>query len=202
MDILVDIPAILEQFDEFRECLSVSTQRQEQLRRELVQRCWLYDLELQTWSKISGPRVLTFLEDKIATGKFETQIPSSEDFATVHLGFVYWATCILLYHVLWELAGENRRLLPERINPRQYCRNIATLVPYLQDAGSGAFFINMTTMPVGIAMGFLDAYDPPDQPSEEREMLLESFEGVNGTQSGKCLGTWPWRRWPFYRTKY
>jgi hypothetical protein len=191
LDILVEVPAILEDLDDFLGCLSDQVERQTFLRQQLEERCWLYDSQLHQWATNSGSSTVTFVEAKISSESQEDAAPSSEDFAMAHLGMVYWATCILLYHTLWYLVGDSRPKYPGRIDPRQYCRKIALLMPYFHGPGVGAFFMNIAIFPAAVAMGFLARRDPADQPSQERRMLLKSFRGKHGHQLQNFLRSWP-----------
>ena len=149
-----------------------------------------HDRQLQTWAMTSGLSTVTFVEAKVSHEGHEDSAPSSEDFAMAHLGMVYWATCILLYNNLCQLAGDSRMQLPERINPRQYFRKIALLMPYVQGPGMGAFFMNIAAFPTIVAMNFLVQQDLADHPSEERDMLLKSVGVKHGHDLGKVLEIW------------
>ena len=111
-----------------------------------------------------------------------------------HLGMVYWSTCILLYYPLWTLACSMHKKLPERVNPRQYCRKIALLMPYFFAPEVGDFSINMAAFPAVVALRFLATTDLAQQSSEEREMLLKTLNSERGRQLRNFLKAWPRRR--------
>jgi hypothetical protein len=192
LDILVEIPGVLEELEDLLRCPSDQVERQTLLRQQLEQRCWLYDSQLQTWSTGSGLSAVAFVEVRV-TNKSGEDSARSDDFAIAHLGMVYWATCNLLYHILHFLGGSSRPELHERIDPRQYCRKIVLMLPFFQSPGMGAFFINIAGFPTAVAVGFLARQDPPDQVSAERRLLLKVFEGKHGRQLQEFLGTWPWQ---------
>ncbi|OQV03760.1 hypothetical protein CLAIMM_08763 [Cladophialophora immunda] len=193
LDILIEIPALLEDLESLLAGLSNEVARQALFRQQLEERCWLYHSQLQTWSTTSGSSTVTFVEDKISNGTHESSEPSSEHFAMAHLGLIYWATCNILHEVLWYVAGNGRAGLPACIDARLYCRKIVTLMPFLQRPAMGAFFLNIAGFPAAVAVGFLARQDPPGEVSEERRKLQKAFQDTHGAQLRNFLGTWPWR---------
>ncbi|OAL30795.1 hypothetical protein AYO22_01415 [Fonsecaea multimorphosa] len=193
LDILIEIPALLESLESLLACLSDEVERQTLFRQQLEERCWLYHSQLQTWSATSGSSTVDFVEDQIANGAHKGSEPSSEHFAMAHLGMLYWATCNILHEVLWYVAGKDRADLPACMDARLYCRKIILLMPFLQRPTMGAFFLNIAGFPAAVAVSFLARQDPPGKVSEERRMLQKAFQDIHGAQLRNFLGTWPWR---------
>ncbi|OAP63364.1 hypothetical protein AYL99_02591 [Fonsecaea erecta] len=193
LDILIEVPGLLEDLESLLGCLSDDVERQMVLRQQLEEKCWAYHSQLQTWSATSGLSTVAFVEDKITNRNQDSSEPSSEHFAMAHLGMLYWATCNIVHHVLWYVAGKGRADLPGLIDARLYCRKIVLLMPFLQRPGMGAFFLNIAGFPAAVAVSFLARQDPPGQVSEERRLLENAFQDHHGTQLRNFLGTWPWR---------
>ncbi|EXJ69487.1 uncharacterized protein A1O5_07523 [Cladophialophora psammophila CBS 110553] len=193
LDILIEVPALLEDLEGLLGCLSGEVETKALLRQQLEERCWLYHSQLQTWSANSGSSTIAFVEDKISNGHHESSEPSSEHFAMAHLGIIYWATCNIIHEVRWYVAGNGRAGLPACIDPRLYCRKIVMLMPFLQSPSVGAFFLNIAGFPAAVAVSFLARQDPLCEVSEERRLLQKAFQGNRGTQLRNFLRTWPWR---------
>ena len=191
LDVLVEIPGLLEDFDSFLACSPKQEKTHRRLCHQLKAKCWLYDDQLQRWATTSGASTLTLVEAVISTKGGQNKTPSSVDIAMAHLGMIYWSTCILLYHPLWILAGTMHEILPERVNPRRYCRKIAMLMPYFLTPEVGDFSINMTGFPAVVAFRFLARVDGPQNPSEERERLLNSLSSERGRPLRNYLKGWP-----------
>lgn len=187
----MDVPGLLEDFDSFLACSPKQGKEYRRLRHRLEAKCWKHDEQLGRWATTSGASTLTLVEAVISTNRDQDKSPSSVDLAMAHLGMIYWSTCILIYHPLWTLVGTMHEKPLYRETPRQYCRNIALLTPYLLTPEVGLFSINMIGFPAVVALRYLARVDPPQQPSEEREMLLNSFSGEPGRRLRNFLKSWP-----------
>lgn len=108
-----------------------------------------------------------------------------------HLGILYWTTCLFLYPILQHLSAHDTMEFPQRMNPRQFCRKIALLLPYFQRAEIGEFFTNITVFPTVAVIRYLDRSDPPNTVSEERSILLNAFKGKYQRLMQTFLGVWP-----------
>lgn len=195
MDILIDIPSTLEDFDKFLVCPHEDIERKGSLHRSVKKSSWLLDYQLRQWSVTSGSLPITFVEFHIHDEQ-ESPMPSSEDFAMAHLGVLYWTTCLIVYQILAYLNRQEQRRLPRRMEPRQYCRKILLLMPYFQRPNINAFFLTMTSFSTHAVAAFLDRHDPPDAPSEERKILMTTFKGKFRNQMARNMedfkGSCPW----------
>ncbi|KAJ9637379.1 hypothetical protein H2204_004803 [Knufia peltigerae] len=193
IDVLVDIPAIMEDFDALTDSTPKKVDNQVSGHQQLEERCWILDAQLQRWSNTSGLTTVNFVTNEVSGEPQATTIPTSEDFAMAHLGLIYWTVCLLLYQHMYQLGKINPTGtdLPERVEPRQYCRRIALLLPYFAKSNLGEFFINMTAFPAITIARFLDRYDTPGQSSEERKLLQSAFGGTYKRRIDNFLGTWP-----------
>ncbi|KIW93483.1 uncharacterized protein Z519_06088 [Cladophialophora bantiana CBS 173.52] len=189
LDIMIEVPALLEDLEGLLGCLSGEVETQALLRQQLEERCWLYHSQLQTWSANSGSSTIAFVEDKISNGPHESSKPSSEHFAMAHLGIIYLATYNIIHDVLWYVAGNGRAGLSACIDPRLYCRKIVMLMPFLQRPAVGAFFLNIAGFPAAEAVSFLARQDSQREVSEERRLLQKAFQGNRGTQLRNFLRT-------------
>ena len=159
LDILVDVPGLLEDFDSFLACSPKQEKQYRRLRHQLEAKCWKCDDQLERWASTSGTSTLKLVEAVISTNIDQSETPSSVDLAMAHLGMVYWSTCILTYYPLWTVVGTIHEKLLGRVTPRQYCRNIALLMPYFLAPGVGDFSINMTVFAVIVALRHLARVD-------------------------------------------
>ena len=194
IDILVELPAILQDIDELADTLHGLQGRHSSLYQSLLHKCSLCDSSLQIWASTSGATVIDFAQDLIASKRDIAMDRSSEAIAKAHLGLLYWTTCLILYQNLHDVltAIDKEPSLP-RWEPRQYVRNIMHLVPYFQHSSVGGFFINMVSFPAIVAMRFVERNDPPDEMSEECRLVLTGFKGKYAQQMERFIGGWPWR---------
>lgn len=186
LDILVDIPGVLAEFDNMKLCISAN--EREKRRGEPSSRCWAYDKELQAWELGIGRPIMDLIAMKLAEGNLENQTLSNEELSMAHLGVIYWVTCILLYPVLHSVtAATETTMIPTRMNPRLYCRKMARLLSYFLVRNAGGFVINMLTFPVGMALAYLRTVEGSRETSEEQRMLLRVFTGEYGAAIKKFL---------------
>lgn len=183
----------MEDFDALTDSTPKKVDNQVSGHQQLEERCWILDAQLQRWSNTSGLTTVNFVANEVSGEPQATTIPTSEDFAMAHLGLIYWTVCLLLYQHMYQLGKINPTGtdLPERVEPRQYCRRIALLLPYFAKSNLGEFFINMTAFPAITIARFLDRYDTPGQSSEERKLLQSAFGGTYKRRIDNFLGTWP-----------
>jgi hypothetical protein len=190
LDILIEIPGILEDFDALLNSAPAFVDERRSSRHSLLERCILYDGELQRWSLGSGLETVSFVEDQIIISPQESAVPSSDDYAMAHLGSLYWTTCLLVYQHLCIIQGHSLDALPERMEPRQYCRKLLLLMPYFQHSNVGEFFPNIAVFPTLAVMRFLNRHDSPGRRSEERKMLGRAFKGDFKLRMENSLRSW------------
>lgn len=180
----------MEDFDELLAYPIHQLENQASLHRLLEGRCWVLDSQLQRWSGASGLTAVQFVESQISDVTQAKLSPTSEEFATAHLGLLYWTVCLLLYQHVCRLSRCSQTKLPERVEPRQYCRKIALLLPYFNKSNLGEFFINITAFPVSTVARFLGRHDEPDKLSEECRILQTASIGPYKRYTDNVLRTW------------
>ena len=166
MDVLVDMPGLVEDFDVMRLCADAS--RKADLRLELVQKCWLHDRELLSWlgllSQIVNPNKDSCLES------------SSEDLVThiaqVHGMSLFWATSLVLYSILWMASGPEAEL-PKRTDPMYHARNHAEAIAILLQPNAGLYGQQSAALLLDVARQYITAVSSL---SPESEVLLETLK--------------------------
>lgn len=172
VDALVDVPGLVEDFDNMQLCTEPN--RQGALRAELVQKCWELDQQLRSWS--------SFLRQMVKHG---VNPCTTEDIVThiaqVHGMSLFWTTSLVLYTIL-RLAfgpGQQRDNLPERTDPMHHARKLAEAIGILLTPAAGLYGRQSAALPLGIAL----QYAPLAQslsPSPEGGSLLEILNGLQG----------------------
>ena len=172
LDILIDMPGLLEDLDALNEC--PSSQERQRLRQELIGKCWMYDALLLDWANSICPSQQPFGSSYQPP---EDEIVSPQQLAHAHGLSLYWTTCLLLYSTLASASGSSSILLPERTDPRVYIGSIAKVVPVLLRAGSGMYGQHIAALPLGVALQFAMA---TDSMAHEQAMLVRNFEIPRG----------------------
>lgn len=193
LDVLIEIPAILEALDVLADGGEDCQYTEAYLHQSLAEQCWLCDSLLQQWASSSGENCIGFVEEIVAGNDKKRTTPSSEDIARGHLGLLYWTTCLILYQNLCNISACSTSHLPKRMEPRQYCRKIMELMSFFQTPSVGKFFVNIVSFPAIVAMRFVERHDPPNEISEECRLVLTGFKGKYQSQMENFLGGWPWR---------
>ena len=166
MDVLVDMPGLVESFDTMRLCTDAS--RKAALRLELVQKCWQHDRELLSWlgllSQIVNPNKDSCLESR------------SEDLVThiaqVHGMSLFWTTSLVLYSILWMASGPEAEL-PQRADPMHHARNLAEAIAILLQPQAGLYGQQSATLLLDVARQYITAVSSL---SPESEVLLETLK--------------------------
>lgn len=180
----------MEDFDELLTCSVFQSTEDTQSQRLLQKRCWLLDYQLQHWSGATGLTAVNFVDSQLVGKHYEGSKPTSEDFATAHLGLLYWTVCLLLYQHICQLNKCDCVELPKRVEPRQYCRKIAMFLPYFNKSNLGEFFINITAFPTNSAIRYLDRHDPTGELSQERKLLQRASIGPYKRQLENLQQIW------------
>ena len=173
MDILLDIPDILEDFDAMRDCCD-PTQRAV-LRELLIEKCWIYDAEFLQWAASTDMPIYTH---DIATAKPTTETVSPDDISTAEILALCWSGCLLLYSTLELISTPYERAhLPKRTDHTIYIRNIAETIPVLLDNGAGMLGRHIAACPLAMALQFNAVLEERSEPpSDVKTMLLKGMD--------------------------
>lgn len=172
VDVLVDIPGLVEDFDNMRLCTDAS--RQATLRLELIQKCWDCDRQLLAW--------LTLLRHLVSPGDHPGPGPPpgplSEDLvihvAQVHGMSLFWTTSLVLYSIL-QMASGPQANLPERTNPTYYARKLVEAITTLLNPKAGLYGQQSAALPLEIALQYTGVIGSS---SGESEVLLEALKAL------------------------
>jgi hypothetical protein len=149
VDILVDIPGLLEQVDEVRACEYLGEKRERQL---LLQRnCWELDAALRAWSATTKPGRSA---ESFDSG-LDRDVPL-DDLATAHLMNLYWTICLLVYGTLHQVSDPDA-VLPPRTDPALYSHNIAMSTAIFFNDNSGWWGQISSAFAMGVAMQYIAA---------------------------------------------
>ncbi|KAK3906041.1 Sterigmatocystin biosynthesis regulatory protein [Staphylotrichum tortipilum] len=164
VDVLVDMPGLVQAFDEMQLC--AESNKQASLRLSLVKKCWEYDRQLLTWSS------LVFRE--VNTGPQPCSEPLSVDLITriaqVHGMSLFWTTSLILYSILWTTAGPEEDL-PQRTNPIHHAHQLADAISILLQPTAGLYGQQSAALPLEVALQYTTAFSLRI-PSAEHEPLL------------------------------
>lgn len=200
---MIDIPGVLEDLSRI-ELLSDQSTMQCFLLKDLEERCWHYDHQLQLWLTSSGAATIAFVEDVVANQqKYRIDndknyaMPSSTDLAMAHLGLNYWTTYNLLSQIIGPLKQAapptvEGATLPARFDPHHYCRLVSLLIPYFQTPGVGSYYVSFVGFATTVAMSFIVRQCPSEDVSALRILLSKAFHGEHGAHLRRFLATWPW----------
>lgn len=176
LDLLLDIPGILEDYDRMTSCPDDATRADE--RDTLVARCWELDQGLQQWAS-SSPRIS--LHDISTVPSEPSSAASSHELSGLEMRALYWSGCLLLYSTLQLALGPETEALPERTDHKLYIRNLAWVIRPLLKPQAGMFGKHVAVFPFAMALQFgMISPELRGSPSGERDMLLESLKGPDG----------------------
>lgn len=168
LDILLDMPGLLEELDKISCCADRA--EKERLQQDLVAKCWLYDTQLRAWlatvcpSSDACPQVYRRPDmDRI----------TYEDIALTEALQTFWITCLLLYSTL-RFVSDPQTTFPEHIDPQLYVYNIVSTTPILLTPSSGIYGQNLMILPFALALQYAEST------AELQEMVSNVIEGPQG----------------------
>lgn len=166
VDVLVDMPGLVEDFDIMRLCADAG--RKASLRLELVQKCWEHDKELMTWfgllCQIVDPNKPSCIESR--SGDLVTHI------AQVHGMSLFWTTSLVLYSILWMASGPQAEL-PMRTDPTHHAHNLTEAITILLQPDSGLFGQQSALLLLDVARQYIMSLRSL---SPQSEALLEKLK--------------------------
>lgn len=196
VDILDDIPGLLQQLDEFQG-LQGGVERDKSLQR-LHLRCREIEAALYAWKR----RVSNDLErfDYTATSLPIAPPDSDVEFALLHLTSLYWVACLLLYSTLafasrqgnpltlqvkphgahvsstaTPLAApgklDKRDIFAPMMDARLFGCKIAHAIHLSFESGAGFVQSGSALFPLAVALRYFATLDAAGQPTPEAEVL-------------------------------
>lgn len=181
LDIMVEIPAVLENLDSIEGARS--QQEKHLLAERVLQSCWALDVQLTEWV-LNINAVANLDLDSLA------HVADTGDIAIAHIIYLYWVTCMLVSRTL-ALANEDcvePQLLPPRFDERVYARKIARSASYFFQKEMGIWSANASSFPIGIALSVL--CDAAKQGGEDRELIMSVLcQGETGDAVSKFLNS-------------
>jgi len=168
VDVLVDIPTLLEDLDAAKACLD--SENRKILHLGVTQQCWTLDERLVEWRTHLG------ITDPVYTLYIDQLSFSMDLVAASQILCLYWAICIVVYRTLHSVADPDTHL-PGRTDPRIYCRRIAEAIPVLLHPLSGSYGVHMVGFPIAVALRYLNGVDGhvTQADPEEKQMILNVF---------------------------
>lgn len=166
VDVLVDMPRLVEDFDTMKLCAEES--KKKTLRLELIQKCWEHDGQLLAW--------FGFLCQVVNPGNTPRPGPRAKDVVTyvaqVHGMSLFWATSLILYSILWMASGPQSDL-PNRTAPMQHAHKLVEAIAILLQPNAGLYGQQSAWLLLEVARHFITAGITS---TPESEMLLETLE--------------------------
>ncbi|CAI4212420.1 unnamed protein product [Parascedosporium putredinis] len=166
VDVLVDMPRLVEDFDNMQQCTEES--KKETLRLALIQKCWEHDGQLSAWFGL-----LRQVANASNTSRPESRAKDVVTYvAQVHGMSLFWATSLILYSILWMASGPQADL-PNRTDPMQHAHRLVQAVAILLQPNAGLYGQQSAWLLLEVCRHFVTAGITS---THESEMLLETLE--------------------------
>ncbi|KAK3997871.1 Sterigmatocystin biosynthesis regulatory protein [Cladorrhinum sp. PSN332] len=177
VDVLVDMPGLVEDFDRFESCADPQTK--EGLRLALVARCWELDRNLGAWFSMicaivgPGDPPPEFVPDLVRL------------VAQIHGMMVFWTSSMVLFTILHIASGPEAHNIPERMDPMFFALKLANAaLPILLQPRAGLYGQQSAVLPLEILLQFKKPLDRACASQANKDILMESLEKLQG-QLGK-----------------
>jgi hypothetical protein len=131
VDVLVDIPGLLEGLDQMSRCTEADEKLEQ--RQMLIRQCWELDEQLIQW--------LRLVRGLGNPGSHSLDGPSESiviHVAIIHGMSLYWITCIILYSTLRALSVIPEEL-PQHTHPELYINKLTPALKTLLDPRAGLY---------------------------------------------------------------
>jgi hypothetical protein len=180
VDVLVDMPGLVEQLDRMQLCTNPTNQAA--LRADLVQQCWEHDRQLLHWlsvvSRLGSPDYNAPAKSNLRGLRVVTQV------AQVHGMSLFFTTGIVLYSILRMVSGSQADV-PQRVDPMHYARKLVEAIPILLQPSAGLYGQQSATLPLEVALYYITAMGFP---SQESEAVLERLRSLKGELGNGLMG--------------
>jgi len=185
VDILVDMPDLLQDLDRSGSCDDAAGQNANNFK--LVQKCWDYDRQLQhwlslVWQESQGPCNAPPLPPPNPPSPGQTPDDWERHLAVIHGMSLYWAICLVLYSALRTASGsQERQNLPERTDPERYVRKLVEAISILLRPTAGLYGYQSAAPLIELTLRYTTVVSM----SPEHERLLDMRK--RGCKGGKVL---------------
>ncbi|CRG86047.1 hypothetical protein PISL3812_03050 [Talaromyces islandicus] len=185
LDILTEIPTLLEESDILSRSSSDETQEEKDRRRQrLIQHCWLCDKHLTRWHE--AMTVHTRKHSRPFNNARQSILIDTTELGSAHLMTLYWSTCVLLYRVLRQAVGPDIQL-PKRVNDiKGYCQKIVRALPIFFHPAVGAFRAYLSTFPMYIVISHLYVFGE-DEKKAELKLMEDCYKTTEGITIGRFM---------------
>lgn len=169
VDILLDIPALLENFDIMQSVIDPA--EKQIMHHGLVIHAWSLDAQLTEWHN-----------------KFPIDFPHSTpsnsnsidlaDLAAAHVATLYWSICIRLhtiFHDLVFLTHSTGTDLPERMDLKYYCHRIVTTLPIFFHPAVGTYRQHLAPFPIACVWRVIFRLGA-DEMAAEKKLLMSCLD--------------------------
>ncbi|KAL1840424.1 hypothetical protein VTJ49DRAFT_498 [Mycothermus thermophilus] len=146
VDVLVDVPGLVERYDKFASCTDASNR--EALRREVLERCQRLDSGLSGW--FDAVRALA------ANTPPSDCLKCDEDQPVVHVARVvgmglYYTTAMVLYSI-FRIVDTSQESLPAHADPELYATKLADAIDILLKPWAGLYGRQSAALPLAVAL--------------------------------------------------
>lgn len=147
VDVLVDMPGLVERFDKMQSCSDRSIQAA--LRLDLLHDCWEHDRHLVHWRNIVS-RLGHPGHDPVSGCCPDGVVVR---IAQVHGMSLFYTIGLVLYGILQTVAGRHADL-PERVDPPHYARRLAEGLCILLEPSAGLWGQQSAELLLDIALRY------------------------------------------------
>jgi hypothetical protein len=179
IDVLVEMPTLLEEFDVLQLC--DDPDKQGFFRRKLIDSCWLCDTQLTEWFSALFPQT-----EPRPKKPGSSILIDATDLGSAHIMTLYWATCIILYSIMRAVVRPDEQL-PERANSKNYCQKIIRTILIFFHPAVGTFRTHLVVFPLSIAMSHLISVFGLEEREVEQQLVDNYFLRPEGVTTGKFL---------------
>ncbi|GAB1313194.1 hypothetical protein MFIFM68171_03404 [Madurella fahalii] len=148
VDILVDIPGLVEDFDNMQLCAEES--KREGLRFELVHKCWELDRQLLTWLGLLSQIGANPNQHPCLEPSWKDVV---ENVAQVHGMSLFWTASLVLYSIL-RMASGPQVDFPEHTDPTHHARKLVAAITILLQPGARLYGQQSAVLPLEIALQY------------------------------------------------
>lgn len=172
MDIMLEIPELLEQLDNFLQIRESAGDRPRNLQAQISIRCQALETALSLWAKEMGTPVFRF--DFSLQGLPLAEPKDDAEFALLHLCIVYWFNQMVVCSVASYIAQPDETTPPQKLEERAF--KCCHAIPLLLQA-SGGFVQDVTGLLVlSIALRYFVTIEPGCRTSPESQLLEALLE--------------------------